>query len=117
MAVQQGFSQTTRNYNVFVYLTYANLDNPITIEIRGSYTPALLQFLGSYCSLWGTGYYSIELAGHPAGLVANIREFMFREEKSKKYDGSCEKSRLDVVSHVSLCLQEKLLERFITSAY
>jgi DMSO/TMAO reductase YedYZ molybdopterin-dependent catalytic subunit len=61
--------QTVGDHSVFLFLTCTSPEKPITIEVAGSYTWPLLQFLGPYYNLWGEEYYNIELTGHPVHLI------------------------------------------------
>jgi hypothetical protein len=62
--------QTFRDQNVFVYVTCFTGGGQNTIEVSGSYTWEVLQFMGPYGSSSGAEYYNVWLAGHPVHLIS-----------------------------------------------
>lgn len=62
--------QISSGRSLFIYMEWNNENGPIEIEVWGSYTPEILQFLGPYYDPLGIEYYNIECGGHVMHLVS-----------------------------------------------
>jgi hypothetical protein len=62
--------QISSGRSLFIYMEWITGNSSIGIEVRGSYTWEILQFLGPYYNSLGSEYYRIEFGGRVLRLVS-----------------------------------------------